>query len=278
MKHGHARKLPVLGVGAGLAAGGVFLPLAVGPRAGADAATRPCPSPKVKVLAKGREAALYRRGDEGDFVYYMCRRDTGRRSILGVQVPNGDYWFPPPAIAVAGPYAAYAQDVYDVDTGEDTRGTGILLVDTRARGDAFRLVVRGKAPATARRQYVKVGSLALRRTGAIAWVECPVIGRLRVGDPRPNCVRAGLSVNRVYKRDSNTPQGDATTDLLDEGTEIDPTSLRLRGATVSWTHDGKRRTAPLAGANFTNCTPTPTIPIEPPCPPGATKRGVDHLP
>jgi hypothetical protein len=58
-------------------------------------------------------------------------------------------------------------------------------------------------------------------------------------DPRPNCIRPGLSVNRVYAvaRRSRTPA------LLAQGRAIDPLSVRIRNGQVSWIQNGRRRTA-----------------------------------
>jgi hypothetical protein len=84
----------------------------------------------------------------------------------------------------------------------------------------------------------KVGRLQITRTGSVAWTVCehPQAGS---GEPSPECVRPGYEA-RVWKLERGSPA-----ELLDEGTDIDPRSLGLRGSTLTWLHGGERRTATL---------------------------------
>ena len=93
---------------------------------------------------------------------------------------------------------------------------------------------------------VQVGSLRVRTNLSVAWIECDSARtRNAPGDPRPDCVSAGRARAEVRMVDSTTDTATRGSDLVAEGTDIDPRSLRLDGSDLSWIQAGERRHAEL---------------------------------
>ena len=204
--------------------------------AASPAAHRKCLPHGTKVVAQGREGRAY--DANGDL--YGCLY-SNRKPILLAQ-DGHSAWFPPPAVAWAGPLVAYAVTDFLEPTGEHTT---VRIEDLSTSGsDEPTTTVR----ALRIRSDAKVGSLRVRRNGGIAWIQCPPRGGYSVdrgyGDPRPNCTRPGRSVNTVYKHDSDDPDPQGRV-RLDRGRKIDPRSLKLHGSRLTWREGKKRRSATL---------------------------------
>ncbi len=126
-------------------------------------------------------------------------------------------------VVVAGKLAAYGLTRCGVDTGSTA-----LVVRRLTDGKLLR-----RAPATSPagvESYQSIGSLVLRRDGAVAWIGT---GKSIVshGDGKIEVYRAGRR-GRVQ--------------LLDSGSGIRPGSLKLRGSRLSWRHGSSARHAVLA--------------------------------
>lgn len=86
----------------------------------------------------------------------------------------------------------------------------------------------------------RIGALRVQPDGSMAWVSCPVIDEKpdeALVSPRPNCVRAGRSRNRVYLFTARNRK----TRRVGSGQGLNPRSLRMSPTAVSWTRDGIRR-------------------------------------
>ncbi len=122
---------------------------------------------------------------------------------------------------VAGRIAAYGMSSPGVDTGYAT-------VEVRRLSDG-RLLARRPATTTAGVEgFESVDAIVVRSDGAVAWIATA----RSIGSPR--FVRQLQALDRRGLR------------LLDAGRALVPTSLRLRGSTLSWRHGASIRTAPLA--------------------------------
>jgi hypothetical protein len=160
------------------------------------------------------------------FVVSACAFSVG----IAHSLDDGDsvFTFLPPAMSLRGVTLGTADDVCDVDGCRTTVGVWDLSKPESDLGYDLGGAGAGPVPGG----IYKVGSLRHRRNGAIAWIACPETTttesslRARRG---PNCVRAG-SFDRVYELDSGTRKRR----VLDRGHDIDPSSLRLSGQTLSW--------------------------------------------
>jgi hypothetical protein len=192
----------------------------------AATASRSCGPHKADVQAFGRLGrAFATRGNDLDACLYGHR---GSRELV-----FGSDWFHRPAVDVSRTLVGFA---FVAGDGAEAATTTIGIEDLAKPFGKDRLL---DLPIF----QVKVGSLRLKSNGSIAWIQCPVLANSSVdGNQRPNCVSAGRSRNSVYKRDTLTKQG---FDRLDSGRQIDPSSLRLRGSTLSWVNHGKPRSATL---------------------------------
>jgi hypothetical protein len=178
-------------------------------------------------VARGAEGRAFRFRDRD--ALYGCLYAKNRGIILA-----DDAWYPRPAVAFSGPRVAFAAEVGEPAENSFTE----IAVDDLRRSLLKRRQLTITLPSA------KIGSLRLRGKTSVAWIECPLEDGFADGNPRPNCVRPGLSRNAVLKRDSDTSP-DRKADLLDEGEGIDPRSLRLGGSTLTWIKDGERRSATL---------------------------------
>jgi hypothetical protein len=190
--------------------------------------TRKCEERGSKTLLRSPRVRVYRERGTGDKV--ACLYSSGKRSWLEAR-EDGLYAYPPPAIAIAGLRVVSATDhEHRVDW---PRSTLISVTDLR---DGSNTGIGESAGAPER--DAAVGSAVINNRGSMAWIACPGAGGQ--GDPRPDCVKAGSRLARVYKREVG---GELV--VLDEGSGVDPRSLRRREAKIWWTRDGVRRTATL---------------------------------
>lgn len=184
-----------------------------------------------RLASNGQLVIMARRG--GDL--FACRRRSGQHKNLSV----GEPFFRPPAraVKVAGPLVGFAiNHTTDGATAEDS--TRLIIADTRR----LRLYERGPKPRYGARLdlggLVEIGSLAVDRNRRLAWIEC------RDRDPsgsrasaRPNCVKPG-SRAKVLLADASMI--DNRFRLLDEGSRVDPRSVRICEGRVSWIRAGRR--------------------------------------
>lgn len=184
-----------------------------------------CPSSGV--LARSAEAVLYRTADDD---LAACVRSTGKRDRIGTHPIRG-------LTKLRGTVATWAE-LACVSEGCDETGILIYARDVaKPSGFDSYNIGGGVLPGLA-----KVGSIRANRQLDLAWIECPSHDKGGWPDPKPDCVRAGGGRNVVAKR----IKGSGTSNVrLDAGPGIDPSSLRLRGSTLTWRKNGRRRTAAL---------------------------------
>ncbi|HUE25796.1 MAG TPA: hypothetical protein VMP89_03410, partial [Solirubrobacteraceae bacterium] len=125
-------------------------------------------------------------------------------------------------VALAGQDVAYGLTTFGVDTV-----TATVVVRNLADGKEIR-----NEPATTRplgpEFFQSVASIVVRPDGAVAWI----------GE--------GGSVISGRTRDVEVDRADAHgLAKLDSGSGIEDRSLRLRGSTLTWRHDGRTRSASL---------------------------------
>jgi hypothetical protein len=208
-------------------------------QSGAPAAGSPRCYPKGSVtLRKSERVRVYRARNE---TTVGCLLASGERTNLDFRPYLVAY--PVPAISIAGPLVGFALEG-QADPNMRDDDTYINVIDLRTGEFPAGFTSKGPPFAVSRPNTYdgKVGSVKLKRNGAIAWIAC----RTRVnpvadyGDPRPSCVRAG-AFDEVHKLDA----GADDPKLLDQGRSIDPRSLRRHGSKITWTNDGRRRSATL---------------------------------
>lgn len=210
--------------------------------------TGKCRSPEGNVVAVNRYVVAYELGrpdrspgsDAISGRLIGCLRATGNKVQLSGST-FGEYWYDRPARAVKvhGAIVGFAA-ILDAGYGSGFV-TQISFVDMRRPRSTLAVDAAGLigsidfaiAPAPPGRD------LTSRRDAA--WIQCPDRDDVMNADPRPNCVRPGLSTNAVFavSRGSRTPVRIAA------GRTIDPVSVRVRDGRVSWLQGTRRRSAPL---------------------------------
>jgi hypothetical protein len=173
---------------------------------------------------------------------FACKRANGLHDPLGIG--GAQYFFPPPALAIAGDVEAAAA-VFPL-SDEDPFGpiSSVLYVErvgTHADETLYATdLYAGSIPAP------KAVSIKVRSNGSAAWMTCPpstsFVSDL-VSGSRARCRRTGTEIF-VYEHDA--AQGtSAAPILLAQGTNIDPGSLLLHGTVLSWKQAGSTVTAHL---------------------------------
>jgi hypothetical protein len=161
-----------------------------------------------------------------------------------LSLDDGDYVFTflPPALSLRGATLGTAADVCDFSAGGNGCTTSVGVWDLTKLDTDPGYIVSGADAGPLPNTTYKVGSLRHRSNGDIAWIECPetTIQSEVTADRGPSCVRRG-SFDRVYKLDSRTRKRR----VLDRGHDIDPSSLRLSGQTLSWRAGRRTRHATL---------------------------------
>ncbi len=209
--------------------------------------TGKCRSPNGDVVSINRNVVAYELGRpptgsgavSGRLI--GCLRATGNKVALSSST-FGDFWFhrPARAVKVRGSTIGFAA-VLDAGYGSSF-ATVITLVDMRRPDKTAGVSASGL-----------IGSLdfELARTGrdltarrSAAWIQCPDLDDVANADPRPNCVRAGLSVNSVFA----VAAGSLKPVRVARSRRIDPLSVRVRDGRVSWLQDGERRSAAMPAA------------------------------
>ena len=218
--------------------------VAAQPATSGGAAAGSCAAKHSRTVLANREARVYRVPTSGRKnarrEMHACLYATGRDEALD---DGGDFFraFRPPGMALRGHRLAYGISVGA--EGDEPPFTNVEMVDLRRpdpNGDGFALTAAGDGGPG---DTSKIGSLAIGTHRTIAWIACPDDSAEPVGsnsdDPRPECVRAG------YGDQVRTIAGLGKVRVLDDGRDIDPTSLRVRGTRASWIRGGRRHSARL---------------------------------
>lgn len=189
----------------------------------------------TRVLLKTRSGRVFQKAQEasGEPRTFACLFRRGRTQSLDDPF-EGERVFPPPAMKLVGPLIGYGVEQTDIGL---PGGTFVPVIDLRRSLESpFHVVRTNRAGST---RFAAVGSLALRRDGAVAWISCPSDSE-RGGRSRPACAVRGAR-HEVYKADGRPNERI----LLDRGPGIDPRSLRLKGSRVYWRVRGRLRRAVL---------------------------------
>ena len=221
-------RIAALAVLAVLAAGAARAAVA----ADADRTRAECVPKGTATLARNRVARVWRDGPADDsprFALVGCVFARGRQ--IGLDSPiDGYYGHLPPAMALNGTVLGWVS----TDCSEEC-GTAIHADDLARFPDE---ALNGGSATLDPDEHVRVGSMTVTRSGALAWITCPRRTRSEV---QPRCLKPGAKVG-VYR---NLPGFDTPTERLASGRDIDPSSLRRKGSTISWIQDGTRRTSSL---------------------------------
>jgi len=194
----------------------VLAGLLASPGAAAGTQSRCRPAGAI-VIAASPQARVYRLGG----VVYGCDIRTGRRTGLGSgSLRPGSARVE--RVALAGIIVAYALTRSGVDTGSAS-------VSVRRLSDGRELssepAITGLIPVEA---YQSVDSLVVKRDASVAWI---------------------ATVNSIIGRGSGTEVHSLARGrlaLLDSGSAIVPTSLRLHDSKLTWRHGASTRSATLS--------------------------------
>lgn len=147
----------------------------------------------------------------------LCRAGAEAPVVL-----DGDTDVDPATVRLAGPFMAYAST-----GGHRCLDTHVVVADVATRRPVATLAAGARTVSVANGcdGSAGVAALVLRPSGAVAWIT-------RIGD---------AGVVEVWR----TVAAGAAPELLDAGADIASGSLRLAGASVTWTRGGVARTAPL---------------------------------
>jgi hypothetical protein len=176
-------------------------------------ASASCAPSAAHKLASNKHAAIY--SQQG--AVYACDAATGKRTRLGsATVCIGTARVENPMLA--GAIAAYGVETCGVDTG----GASVVVrrLSDGKQLKSYPAITVGLLPES----YASIGSLAVKRDGSVAWIASnhSIIGK-------------GTSI-AVYRNGS----------LLDSGSAIKPSSLRLKRSRLSWQDGSQTRTAKLS--------------------------------
>ena len=196
--------------------------------------TPECVSNDAHLVAARGQVAVYRTA-AGDV--RVC--NAQRNDITLVTDGPGLAIFAPPVLQIRGNLVAYVRVIND---GPDLQSVDIQLLDLDDRNPDT-MIRSTKAGTTG---FDKVASLRLSAHGSVAWIACyshQFPPQLTNGEGK-QCYRAGrrtlvIKAHRV----GNERQLDER--IVDSGTTITPTSLRLNGRTLTWRKAGRRQTSRL---------------------------------
>lgn len=203
---------------------GVMLVLGVMVVTSAAGEGRPrCEPRNAKVLLSNAQVTVYGYGSRAEpelqVALRACTAD-GFDTSLGTS--SGDY-YRPPVMALSDRTVAFVTDGF----------LGLEISAIQVDRDGFRYTVP--------RPRERIGALRVRPDGRMAWVSCPLPAAQDdelVTSPRPNCVRAERSQNRVHL---SSARGFLPARRIGRGRQLDPRSLRMSSRLVSWCQNGRRR-------------------------------------
>lgn len=181
----------------------------------AHAADR-CALKGSKTLRQTSTLRLYSLGIDR---YYVCVRSNGRR-FRADNRRSQDVTMLKSTLTSAGSFAAVAYSNYQ---NEDAAGLNVVVIDLRTGKQ--RVHIENPDEFTVPR----VPALVLRTNGAAAWVYDQTSISTGEGERKRELHAAGTGAIRT----------------LDTGLGIDPATLALDGARLSWTNAGVSRTATI---------------------------------
>ena len=192
--------------------------------ASATPTARACDGSSGRTLVRTRDVRVLRRG----LRTYACQRPDGRQRALGDRPSLGDtdFGFLLSRLRVAGRFVAYSLRYDSV-----CAVASVELLDLR-RGQGLYPAHFGSRFANDCPTDARVTDLEVRPTGAMAWIV-----RLRDTNGPARC--------ELRARGRGAPLRDGGTLLDTTLTCEDAASLRLEGATLTWTSDGARRSRTL---------------------------------
>jgi hypothetical protein len=152
--------------------------------------------------------------------FYVCVRSNGRRFRADDRRSQDVTMFKSTLIS-SGSFAAVAYSDYQ---NEDAAGLNVIVIDLKTGKQR----VHSENPDEF--SDPTIPAIVLRSTGAAAWVY----------EQKPISSSEGTRKREVHAA------GTGAIRTLDSGLDIDPASLSLDGATVSWTNAGVRKTATLS--------------------------------
>lgn len=177
-----------------------------------------CAPAHAQALAADGRASVYVSSGH----VYGCAHSTSRRYLLGASARSIREGRAAPVV-LAGVDVGYGLSTFGVDTGS-TQVVVRRLTDGK---------LLHRAPATSSvagpESYQSVTAIVLKPAGAVAWIgqSSSIVGR-------------GHGVVELHRF------GGRGQSVLDRGSGIANTSLRLRGSVLSWTHAGRPRSATLS--------------------------------
>jgi len=162
-------------------------------------------------------------------IVYGCA--VGQGQVLPLDSP-GDlvFAFRGPALALSGHVAGYAAEICDAAVGDCV--TNVFALDLSQPTNIAKQNIARHAAAPSGHGVVKVGSLRVNGAGSLAWIACPERTTHNALSARrtPNCVHPG-DRDVVLAFSIGAPAAR----VLDIGKRIDPSSLRLHRARLTWT-------------------------------------------
>jgi hypothetical protein len=183
----------------------------------AQAAAARCGPSSARTLAAGASARVYASHGKvyGCSIHGHASYVLGSTNVCTVSARVG-------AVAVTAELAAYGLERCGVDTG-----SSLLIVRRLTDGHQIRSASATKASLPEAFQIVS--AVALRSNGAVAWIGTihSVVGG-----------RTSVEVHMI------TSSG--TRSMVDSGSSIEPTSLRLHGSRLTWRHGKATRSATLS--------------------------------
>jgi hypothetical protein len=183
----------------------------------------------AKELARSKETRVYRQRRGRDVTTVACHRRTARVNVLGSS-EQGLYVYP--AFALRGPLVAYALEDQSDPVSPTLTSIRIDNVRTGRPVPGWTLADPGHDTTAT------VTSIVVARDGSVGWIACNETGS--EGVPNRRCADAGIDM-RVYRMSARADQAEQ----LDEGTAIEPRSLRLVGSNLKWRSGGVARVAPI---------------------------------
>jgi hypothetical protein len=136
---------------------------------------------------------------------------------------------PVEAMALAGPFVAYARDFI----GHGDYDTSMVVTDLRDPDSGLNRGFSVAGPYDG----AHVVATRLKQNGAVAWIDCPHA----IETTRERCAHVGASSKYVFAWGATAEKPRR----LDHGRRIDPRSFKLRGSRLTWRKRGKLRHATL---------------------------------
>lgn len=192
----------------------------------AQAAPRACMSPGSKTLRQTSQVRVYQRRG----VVYGCHFDRNRRYVLGGESTIVDR-VTTQQLRVAGSFAGYNV----LSEGRDGVSSLLIVKDLRS-GRTVRSFARGGGRCCSGTEQTRITDLVLRSNGSVAWiVDVTAFGDSPSVPP--------MRITEVRRSDRGS--GRLSSVVIDRGPTVDPRSLAIRGATISWRNASQLRAAPL---------------------------------